>query len=151
MDERLLNITPPESLTRFPRSLTEMSHFKAAELSSLLQCIVFIRNLPMDHFNHVFLLVYAIYVFLQQKITATEILKCRKYLLKFVINVLVLYGTRYMTSNVHLFLYLADSRRHGTYLVLLLLLLWGLKWSTKKPFSLIPALRKRLSSQQKFP
>lgn len=121
MDERLLNFTPPESLTRFPRSLTEMSHFKAAELSSLLQCIVFIRNFAHGSFQprppvslrHLF--------FLQQKITATEILKCRKYLLKCVINVLVLYGARYMTSNVHLFLYFEDSGRHGTYLVLLLL------------------------------
>lgn len=29
VDERLLNIKPPKFLTSFPRSLTEVSHFKA--------------------------------------------------------------------------------------------------------------------------
>lgn len=55
------------------------------------------------------LLVYAIYIFLQQNITAKDILQCRKFLLEFVINVPVMYGKRYMTSNVHLLLHLADK------------------------------------------
>lgn len=112
VDERLLNIKPPKYLTRFPRSLTEVSHFKTAELKNFLlyyslPCLFGI--LPMDQFNHFSLLVYAIYVFLQQKITAKDILQCRKFLLEFVINVPVLYGERYMTSNVHLLLHLADK------------------------------------------
>lgn len=38
-------------ITRFPRSLTEMSHFKTAELSSLPQIIVFIRNFAHGSFQ----------------------------------------------------------------------------------------------------
>lgn len=63
----------------------------------------------MDQFNHFLLLVYAIYIFLQQNITAKDILQCRKFLLEFVINVPVMYGERYMTSNVHLLPHLADK------------------------------------------
>lgn len=113
VDERLLNIKPPKFLTSFPRSLTEVSHFKAAELKNFLlnyyslPCLFSI--LPMDQFNHFSLLVYAIYIFLQQNITAKDILQCRKFLLEFVINVPVMYGERYMTSNVHLLLHLADK------------------------------------------
>lgn len=55
VDERLLNIKPPKFLTSFPRSLTEVSHFKAAELKNFLlyyslPCLFGI--LPMDQFNH---------------------------------------------------------------------------------------------------
>lgn len=115
VDERLLNIKPPKFLTSFPRSLTEVSHFKAAELKNFLlyyslPCLFGI--LPMDQFNHFLLLVYAIYIiyiFLQQNITAKDILQCRKFLLEFVINVPVMYGERYMTSNVHLLPHLADK------------------------------------------
>lgn len=98
----------------------------------------------MDQFNHFSLLVYAIYIFLQQNITAKDILQCRKFLLEFVIiNVPVMYGERYMTSNVHLLLHLADKveDRLGTSLVLLLLLLWGLQRPTKKTLSWHTAYR----------
>ena len=111
VDQRLLGIKPPSYIARLPRSLSEISHFKAAELKNFLlfyslPCLIGI--LPQDQFHHFSLLVYATYILLQEKITAQDILQCKRMLMEFVINIPALYGDRYLTSNVHLLLHLTD-------------------------------------------
>lgn len=67
VDQRLLNIKPPSYIPRLPRSLSEISHFKAAELKNFLlfyslPCLFGI--LPMDQYHHFSLLVYSTYILL---------------------------------------------------------------------------------------
>lgn len=112
VDKRLLGIRPPNFIARLPRSLSDMSHFKAAELKNFLlfyslPCLYGI--LPEDQYNHFSLLVYSVYILLQQKITPDDILKCNRMLLEFVLNLPVLYAERYSTSNVHLLLHLTEK------------------------------------------
>ena len=112
VDKRLLAIKPPSFITRFPRSLTEIAHFKAAELKNFLlfyslPCLVGI--LPEEQFLHFSLLVFSTYKLLQDRISSRDLIHCRQMILEFVLNVPVLYGERYSTSNVHLLLHLVDK------------------------------------------
>lgn len=111
VDQRLLNIKPPSYIPRLPRSLSEISHFKAAELKNFLlfyslPCLFGI--LPMDQYHHFSLLVYSTYILLQETITTADIQRCKRMLLEFVLNIPALYGDRYATSNVHLLLHITD-------------------------------------------
>ena len=112
VERRLISIKPPSYITRLPRSLSEVSHFKATEFKNFLlfyslPCLYGI--LPDDMFHHFSLLVYSIFLLLQENITPSDILACKRMLLEFVINIPVFYGERYMTSNVHLLLHLTDK------------------------------------------
>lgn len=81
VDQRLLNIKPPSFITRLPRSLTDVSHYKAAEFKNFLlyyglPCLYGI--LPAEQYHHFSLLVFSTYILLQEKISATNILHCRQ-------------------------------------------------------------------------
>ncbi|XP_062567995.1 uncharacterized protein LOC134230240 [Saccostrea cucullata] len=112
VDRRLLAIKPPNFISRFPRSLVDVSHFKAAELKNFLlyyslPCLFGI--LSEDQFHHFSLLVFTTYKLLQDKISSRDILHCRQMMLEFVLNIPVLYHERYSTSNIHLLLHIVDK------------------------------------------
>ncbi|XP_033726096.1 uncharacterized protein LOC117315808 [Pecten maximus] len=114
VNERLLSIRPPTYITRLPRTLLDIGHFKATEYKSFmlyysLPCLFGI--LPEEYFEHFLLLVQAMFILLSDHITGEQLLRAKKMLMHFSINVPALYGERYMTSNVHLLLHLTDKVR----------------------------------------
>lgn len=107
VDGRLLSIKPPSFVPRFPRTVMDLAHYKAADLQNFLifyslPCLLGI--LPDDQFHHFSLLVYSIYTLLQKKISPSDLKQCRYMLpvIEFVLNIPVFYGERYSTSNTHL-------------------------------------------------
>lgn len=112
VDRRLMQVKPPSFISRLPRSLAEVTHYKAAELKNFLlfyslPCLFGV--LPDDQYHHLTLLVYAIYSMLKDRISAEDIHDSRKKVMEFVLNLPVLYGERYLTSNIHLLLHLTDK------------------------------------------
>lgn len=112
VDRRLLSIKPPSYITRLPRTLADVAHFKAAELKNFLlyyslPCLFGL--LPEDQYHHFSLLVYSIFLLLQEKISTQDLLHCKRMLMEFVINIPVLYSDRQLTSNVHLLLHLTEK------------------------------------------
>ena len=102
----------PVIIAHLPRSLAEVTHYKAAELKNFLlyyglPCLYGI--LPHEQFHHFSLLVFSVYILLQERISPDNINHCRQMLMEFVLNIPVLYGERYSTSNVHLLLHLTDK------------------------------------------
>ena len=64
VNQRLLNIKPPNFITRIPRSQEHLGHYKASELKSFLlyyglPCLLGI--LPNQYFQHFLLLVQAVF------------------------------------------------------------------------------------------
>lgn len=109
---RYMNIMPPSSITRLPRSLIQhLNHLKASELRTFLlfysiPCLYGI--LPDLYFQHYILLVEAIYLLLQDSITPSQIKKANSLLKHFCLKLGVLYGPRYRTFNAHCLLHLTD-------------------------------------------
>ena len=77
LEERYLGIKPPNVITRTPRSvLKNLSHFKASELRSFLlfysvPCLWGL--LEEEYFQHLLLLVNAIFLLLQDSISPNDI------------------------------------------------------------------------------
>ncbi|XP_028519461.1 uncharacterized protein LOC114576631 [Exaiptasia diaphana] len=114
VDERLLSIKPPASITRCPRSLSDRKHWKASELRSFLlfysvPCLLNI--LPKLYLEHFVLLSEAIYILLQESISQGEISHAENLLIHFCLMMESLYGRRRLTANCHYLLHLADDVR----------------------------------------
>ena len=112
VDERLTAISPPHYITRTPRSLSQLSHFKASELKAFLlfygvACMW--QILPDEYFQHFLLLVEGTYILLQDSISYTDLEKAANLMKHFCINVAALYGDRFQTSNVHMLLHLKQK------------------------------------------
>lgn len=75
--------------------------------------------LPIKYWNHLFLLVFAVYHLLQERIRETEVMIAEQALKKFVREFQGLYGTANVSFNVHLMTHLAASVRN-----------WGPRWAT---------------------
>lgn len=112
VDQRLLSIKPPSFIARLPRTLSDVAHFKAAELKNFLlfySLPYLVGLLPHDQYHHFSLLVYSVYLLLQEKISSRDLLQCKRMLMEFVLNIPVLYSERYSTSNIHLLLHLTEK------------------------------------------
>lgn len=102
-------------ITRTPRSLLKnLAHFKASELRAFLlyyavPCLWGL--LEEDYFQHLLLLVNAIFLLLQDSISQSDIEKSSSLLLHFCTRMEALYGRRYETYNVHMLLHLPDCVR----------------------------------------
>lgn len=111
LNKRLVSIKPCRFISRRPRSLDEIKHFKASEFRSLL-----IYYLPVcldgilpkrfiDHFKN---LSSSIYSLLQQSISRENIFEARTKLRKYVSDYQNIYGIENMNMNVHLMEHLCD-------------------------------------------
>ena len=111
---RLLSIKPPNFISRVPRSLEDLGHFKASEYKSFLlyyglPCLLGI--LPDEYYQHFLLLVQAVFSLLKESITERDLKQASALLKHFCLNMSVFYGKRYETSNVHLLLHLVEKVR----------------------------------------
>ncbi|XP_071855315.1 uncharacterized protein [Apostichopus japonicus] len=115
VDERIENISPPNDVTRLPRSPSERAHWKASEFRSwiLFYSLPVLKGvLPSAYLAHMLLLVHAIWMLLQDSVKEHEISLCEIILVKFVLQMKELYGAHNMSYNVHLLLHLADTVRN---------------------------------------
>lgn len=109
VDERLLNICPPSSISRRPRSITDRSHWKANEWRSWLlyyslPCLIDI--LPMRYLKHHCLLISASYILLSENISNNDLQKATWFLVEYVLELMKLYGSSFMHFNTHLLLHM---------------------------------------------
>lgn len=112
VDRHLLNITPPNCISRAPRSISkDYAHWKASEFRSFLffygiPCLWNI--LPDEYFQHFLLLAEAIWLLNQSSISPQCLEKAGNILRHFCLRIEALYGNRYQTFNVHCLLHLQD-------------------------------------------
>ena len=118
IDSRLLQIKPPNIVTRLPRSIAkELKHWKASEFRTFLlfysiPCLYGL--LPDEYFQHALLLFNSIALLLQTSIPPSDLDKAENMLRHFCLSFGRLYSPRYETSNLHGLLHLVDKcRDHG--------------------------------------
>lgn len=110
VDNLLLNIRPPNTFNRMPRSITLCGSWKASELLNWLlfySVPIMMNYLPPDKFQHWILLVSATYILLQKKIDKEDLKKADLLLRLFVRDIKVLYSDRLLTYNTHQLLHLS--------------------------------------------
>ena len=109
-DSKLLQIKPPNNITRTPRSIQQhRSYWKASEYRSWLLYYlipVMLYILPDVHLAHHMLLVEAIHLLLQSTITPAMIQKAQILLQHYCFKIEHYYSEHYNTANVHLLLHL---------------------------------------------
>ena len=114
VSDRLKAINPNLSVTRPPRSLDELGHWKSSEFRNFLflwSLSVLYGILPDPYYMHYCLLVQAIYNLCKENITEAELVNAEKCLLKFVEHFEKLYSSRYLTMNMHQLVHITDCVR----------------------------------------
>lgn len=122
IEEELLSIKPPVEVTRAPRSIHDRKYWKASEWRSFLLFYALpIMNgiLKKKFWNHLFLLVFAMQILIQDAIKVSDVDVAERALRKFVFDFERLYGAANVSFNVHLMAHLAASVRN-----------WGPLWAT---------------------
>lgn len=114
LNKRLLGIKPTSSIVRKPRSLKDLSSFKASEYRTMLLyylpiCLPGI--LPKKYVDHFRLLSAAVYILLQKSPTYDEVAKAEAKLHLFVQQHQELFGKQNMVMVIHLLKHLAESVR----------------------------------------
>jgi len=112
MDNSLLQIKPPDTFNRLPRSLNLIHFYKASEYYNwlLYYSIPTLKNyLPTRYFQHWFLLVTSIFILLKRDIKLLDIEDAKNMLKMFVKQIPDLYNDRQLTYNVHQLLHLGIS------------------------------------------
>ncbi|XP_060573192.1 uncharacterized protein LOC132731094, partial [Ruditapes philippinarum] len=107
----LQNIKPTIYVTRVPRSLDNLCHWKSSEFRNFLLYwgVPVLRHiLNSDYFVHFCLLVRAIYLLSKENISDNDLKHAEGALLLFVECFQNLYGLRYYTLNLHQLVHLAD-------------------------------------------
>ncbi|XP_037033278.1 uncharacterized protein LOC119072210 [Bradysia coprophila] len=114
LNKRILEIKPNCEVARKPRSLEQLSTFKASEFRSMLLFYmpVCLAGLVPDVFvKHVRLLSAAVYKLLKSTIPIEEVDEAGEMLDRFVEQHQKLFGIEAMVMNVHLLTHLVDSVR----------------------------------------
>lgn len=112
VDRRLFNITPPNCISRAPRSISkDYAHWKGSEFQSFLffygiPCLWNI--LPDEYFPHFLLLAEAIWLLNQSSISPQCLQKAGNILHHFCLRIEALCGCHYETFNDHCLLHLQD-------------------------------------------
>lgn len=108
---RLKSIRPNLTITRPPRSLGDLSHWKTSEFRNFL----FLWSLPVlygvlseAYYVHFCLLVKGIHILSNECITQMDLKTAEKCLFKFVENFEHLYSARFLTMNCHQLLHITD-------------------------------------------
>ena len=108
-NSKLLQIKPPCTITRVPRSLEHRSYWKASECRAWLlyySLPVMFNILPGDYIGHHMLLVETVHTLLQSCITPTMLKKAEKLIQHYCFKLQYYYSERFMTANVHHLLHL---------------------------------------------
>lgn len=116
LNRRLLSVKPTMEISRRPRSLDEIAHFKANEFRTLLLYYLPIcleDLLPKKFIDHLRLLSFSIYTLLKDEITPEELELCEKKLNRFVSLYQQYYGEENMTMNVHLITHIVESVKNA--------------------------------------
>lgn len=112
INQRLLLIRPPKSITRTPRDLKEMKTWRAHEWRSFLLhyglvCMDGVMNRQnLEHFG---MLSAAFYILLQKSISTDDLQLAERYLVQYVYFTQQHYGKTAMTYNVHLLLHVISA------------------------------------------
>jgi len=113
VDKRLLEINPPNSITRTPRSIADhLKHYKASELKTWLLHYgpICLRGiLANKYYDHFLYLSRGIYLLLSETISTEDLCESKRCLQTFCFLTKELYGEKYMTINFHLLLHTVDS------------------------------------------
>ncbi|CAD6236670.1 GSCOCG00008229001-RA-CDS, partial [Cotesia congregata] len=112
INEFILNIRPPLSFNRMPRSLSESNLFKASEFYNLLlfYCLPALKDFLLEkYFQHLMGLVIAIFILLMDYITVENLEEADKLLRMFVKDIPDLFDDKELTYNVHQLLHLVLS------------------------------------------
>lgn len=117
IDEYLCSICPIIGTTRKPKTLDDVSHWKASEFKSflLIYSLPILKNfMEKKYFEHHKLLVFAISVLTSESISDEDLENASKALIAYVRKFSNLYGRKYMTLNIHLLLHLIlNVRKFG--------------------------------------
>ncbi|XP_051171576.1 uncharacterized protein LOC127288266 [Leptopilina boulardi] len=117
LNEKLLQMTPPQEIHRQPRPINEKAKWKASEWRSFLlfYSVICLKDLiPAEVLNHYALLVESIFILLKDSISEEELRICEEKLLIFVAKLQEMFGNSVMTFNIHSLLHLVESvRRTG--------------------------------------
>lgn len=111
----LTKITPTLFVTRIPKSLDELIHWKSSEFRNVLLYwgIPISKNvISQEYFVHFCLLARSFFILSKEGINDNELQVAEAALFLFVENFQTLYGERFMTLNVHQLVHLTDCVRH---------------------------------------
>lgn len=109
-DSKLLQIKPPTTITRVPRSIQQhRSYWKASEYRAWLlfySLPVMLNILPTEYLAHHMLLVESVFILLQNSITHAMVKKAEAMIKHYCFKMHVYYSEKCMTANVHHLLHL---------------------------------------------
>ncbi|CAD6230233.1 GSCOCG00006713001-RA-CDS [Cotesia congregata] len=112
INEILLKFKHPSSITRSPRDINERNMWKATEWRSWLlfyslPCLN--QILPQKYLDHLALLVEAVTILLEEKITSEMLEIADELLIRYVCYYQEYFGKEHMTYNIHLLLHMVKS------------------------------------------
>lgn len=114
INQRLMLIRPPTSITRLPRDLKDMKMWRATEWRTYLLVYGLVcMSEVMEHQNleHFAMLSSAFYLLLQKSISEEDLQLAQRYLLQYVYYNQKYHGKTAMTYNVHLLLHVVSAVR----------------------------------------
>ena len=115
-DQHLLKIKPPIEITRPPRSYQKYgSDWKASEYRNFLLFYglpVMVDILPQNQLSNFSLLAHSVHILLQFSISKHSLDYAEKMLIRFCQDFQLIYGQRYMLSNIHQLVHLYDDVKH---------------------------------------
>ncbi|KAJ8316716.1 hypothetical protein KUTeg_005735 [Tegillarca granosa] len=95
VQERLMQIKPPNNVTRTPRTLDDLKHWKASEYRSFLLFygpVCLYEVLPQIYYDHFMLLSTSIWLLLQQEISQRDLDEATRHLRYFCYQMSALYA-----------------------------------------------------------
>lgn len=120
VDEMIRAMTPPELITRYPRTISDhLKFWKVHEFKAwffyyslpILQKVMTVENGGLEYFTHYQLLVNAISLLSQSSVSEEMIDSADQMLNNFVKKFPELYDKKFMTANLHLLLHLAANTK----------------------------------------
>ena len=114
VNDRFMEIKPPNFISRPPTSLYKLKFWKASEFRSWLfyySAPVLFGFLPSIYYQHHLLLIEAIYILNSESISPADIDRCDRIFEHYCFLFATLYGIHNMSINTHSILHLTDVVR----------------------------------------
>lgn len=115
INKRIAAIKPISEIPRKPRSLDDMSNFKANEFDAMLLFylpVILNGIVKPIYLNHFKVLSNSVYCLRQENFCDDQLAKIENDLKKFVVDFENLYGSVHCTMNIHLVKHIAESVRY---------------------------------------